>query len=58
MKRDSGAILTLNVQVKELFICQVDCFSRKLSVYLPLTEFGDNCNFILLRELLKLLKVP
>ena len=32
VKRDSGAILTLNVQVKELFMCQVDCFSKKLSV--------------------------
>lgn len=58
MKGDSGAMLILNVQVKELFMCQVAYFSRKLSVYLPLTEFGDNYNFLLLRKLLKLLKVP
>ena len=43
---------------KRTFVCQVDYFARKLSVYLPLTEFGDNYNFILLKELLKLLKVP
>lgn len=58
MKGDSGAMLILNVQVKELFMCLVAYFSRKLSVYLPLTEFGDNYNFLLLRKLLKLLKVP
>ena len=37
---------------------QVAYFPRQLSVYVPLTEFGDNWIILLLRELFRLLNSP